>query len=133
MKNLKPQKLLIAAICIVCAAALCVAAVQFLTPTFRGSRIKNPDAYLLDIERMNGTDSHTLELKKGDILQVQFETVQGSLNMEINAEDGTCIYCGNGEETTSFELKIPEDGCYLVAIEARQAKGTIHIILEEDK
>ena len=30
---------------------------------FAGSRIKNPDAYLLDIEKMNGTDLHTLELK----------------------------------------------------------------------
>ena len=26
---------------------------------FTGSRVKNPDAYLLDIERMQGTDSHT--------------------------------------------------------------------------
>ena len=25
-----------------------------------GSRVKNPDAYLLDIEKMNGTDLHTL-------------------------------------------------------------------------
>ena len=30
---------------------------------FTGSRVKNPDAYLLDIEKMNRTDLHTLELK----------------------------------------------------------------------
>ena len=30
---------------------------------FNGSRIQNPDAFLLDIDRMNGTDLHTLELK----------------------------------------------------------------------
>jgi len=35
---------------------------------FTGSRVKNPDAYLLDIERMNGTDLHTLELQEGDSL-----------------------------------------------------------------
>ena len=29
---------------------------------FTGSRVKNPDEYLLDIEKMNGTDLHTLEL-----------------------------------------------------------------------
>ena len=29
---------------------------------FAGSRVKNQDAYLLDIEKMNGTDLHTLEL-----------------------------------------------------------------------
>lgn len=29
---------------------------------FTGSRVKNPDAYLLDIQSMNGTDVHTLGL-----------------------------------------------------------------------
>ena len=62
---------------------------------FTGNRIKNPDAYLLDIERMNGTDLHTLELHEGDVLQIQFETVKGSLYMEIKAPDGTTIYRGD--------------------------------------
>ena len=46
---------------------------------FTGSRVKNPDAYLLDIQRMNGTDLHTLELQKGDALYIQFETEKGEL------------------------------------------------------
>ena len=33
--------------------------------SFSGSRVKNPDAYLLDIKKMNGTDLHTLELCEG--------------------------------------------------------------------
>ena len=41
---------------------------------FTGSRVKNPDIYLLDIEKMNGTDLHTLELHAGDVLQIEFET-----------------------------------------------------------
>ena len=52
---------------------------------FTGSRVKNPDSYMLDIERMNGTDLHTLELQTGDVLQIQFETVKGSLYMEMKA------------------------------------------------
>ena len=63
---------------------------------FDGSRVKNPDAYLLDIRRMNGTDLHTLELQEGDALQIQFETEKGSLYMEIKAPDGTTTYCGRG-------------------------------------
>ncbi len=35
--------------------------------SFTGSRIKNSDFYALDITRMNGTDTHTLELLAGDI------------------------------------------------------------------
>lgn len=94
---------------------------------FTGSRVKNPDAYLLDIERMNGSDLHTLELHKGDVLQIQFETVKGELYMEIKAPDGTTVYCGNGKETTKFTVNIPESGVYTIVVEARHAKGTIHI------
>ena len=94
---------------------------------FTGRRVKNPDAYLLDIERMNGTDLHTLELHGGDALQIRFETVKGSLYMEIKAPDGTAIYCGNGKEANDFTVNIPESGVYTIVVEARHAKGTIHL------
>lgn len=94
---------------------------------FSGSRIKNPDSYMLDIERMNGTDLHTLDLQTGDVLQIQFETVKGSLYMEIKAPDGTTIYCGNGKDTTDFTVNIPESGVYTIGVEARHAKGMIHV------
>ena len=95
--------------------------------SFNGSRVRNPDAYLLDIQRMNGTDLHTLELQKGDVLQIHFETEKGQLYMEIKAPDGTAVYRGNGKETTDFSVNIPESGAYTVLVEARHAKGAIHI------
>ena len=98
---------------------------------FTGSRVKNPDAYLLDIKKMNGTDLHTLELHAGDVLQVRFETVKGSLYMEIKAPDGTTVYRGNGKEATDFAVNIRENGVYTIVVEARHAKGTIHIRLKE--
>ncbi len=97
---------------------------------FTGSRVKNPVEYLLDIEKMNGTDLHTLELREGDVLQIQFEAEKGELYMEIKAPDGTAVYRGNGKETTDFTLNIRESGIYTVVVEARRAKGTIHIQLE---
>ena len=97
---------------------------------FTGSRVKNPDEYLLDIEKMNGTDLHTLELREGDVLQIQFETENGTLYMEIKAPDGTSIYRGNGKETTEFTVNIRESGIYTIVVEARHAKGAIHIQLE---
>ena len=100
--------------------------------SFSGSRVKNPDAYLLDIEKMNGTDLHTLELCEGDVLQIQFETEKGDLYMEIKAPDGTTIYRGNGKETTEFTVNIRESGVYTIVVEARHAKGTIHVQLEEE-
>ena len=98
---------------------------------FAGSRVKNPDAYLLDIEKMNGTDLHTLEVREGDILQIQFETEKGDLYMEIKAPDGSIIYRGNGKETTDFTVNIRESGVYTVVVEARHAKGIIHVQLEK--
>ena len=100
---------------------------------FTGSRVKNPDAYLLDIEKMNGTDLHTLELREGDVLQIQFETEKGELYMEIKSPDGTAVYRGNGKETTEFTLNIRESGVYTVAVEDCHAKGMIHIQLEEER
>ena len=99
---------------------------------FTGSRVKNPDGYLLDIEKMNGTDLHTLELREGDVLQIEFETEKGELYMEIKAPDGTAVYRGNGKETTDFTVNIRESGVYTVVVEARHAKGTIHVRLEEE-
>ena len=100
---------------------------------FTGSCVKNPDAYLLDIEKMNGTDLHTLELSRGDVLQIQFETEKGNLYMEIKAPDGTAVYRGNGKETTDFTVNIRESGVYTVVVEARHAKGTIHVQLAGGK
>ena len=99
---------------------------------FTGSRVKNPNAYLLDIEKMNGTDLHALELREGDVLQIQFETEKGNLYMEIKAPDGTSLYRGNGKETTSFTVNIRESGVYTIVVEARHAKGTIHVWLAGD-
>ena len=99
---------------------------------FTGSRVKNPDEYLLDIEKMNGTDLHTLELREGDVLQIQFEAEKGELYMEIKAPDGTAVYRGNGKETTDFAVNIRESGVYTIVVEARRAKGIIHVQLEEE-
>ena len=135
MKNAKTKNrmwMILCAAAVLCVSALCLAAHQLLTPTFQGVRIKNPNAYVLEIERMNGTDSHTLELQKSDILQIQFETAEGFLQMDIQSEDGSSIYQGNGKETTHFELTIPRDGCYTVVITARQAKGTVRVTCRED-
>ena len=87
---------------------------------------------MLDIEKMNGTDLHTMELHEGDVLQIEFETEKGSMYMEIKAPDGTSVYRGNGKETTDFTVNIRESGVYTVFVEARHSKGIIHVQLEEE-
>ena len=94
---------------------------------FTGNRIKNPDSYLLEIEKMNGTDLHTLDLQAGDVLKVEFETVKGSLGLEIKAPDGTTIYRGDGKAATDFTVNISKSGVYTVNVLARHARGRISI------
>ena len=103
---------------------------------FDGTRVANPDSYRLDIEQMNGTDTHALELNAEDTLTIHFETEHGKLHMEIKAPDGTIIYAGNGEEATDFTVNISESGEYSLHVEAHNARGKIsiqRIALQEEK
>lgn len=103
---------------------------------FDGTRVANPDSYRLDIEQMNGTDTHALELNAEDTLTIHFETEHGELHMEIKAPDGTLIYTGNGEEATDFTVNISENGEHSVFVEAKGARGKIsiqRIAVQEEK
>ena len=128
----KKSKAVFIALSVVLLSGLAVFIICRNQDNFAGSRIKNPDAYLLDIEKMNGTDLHTMELSQGDGLQIQFETEKGSMYMEIKEPDGTAVYRGNGKETTDFTVNIRKSGVYTVVVEARHAKGIIHVQLEKE-
>ena len=69
-------------------AALAVFFILYCQEKFIGSRVADPNTYALDIESMNGTDQHSLELNAGDSLEIKFETVSGSLYPEITTSDG---------------------------------------------
>ena len=96
---------------------------------FDGSSAKNADSYHLDVKTMNGTDTHTLELKQGDMLKILFETVKGSLEMKITSPDGTALYQGDGT-VTEFTVEAPVDGAYAIVVVGQKAKGSIHVDVE---
>ena len=94
---------------------------------FVGSRTAEAGSYRLDIDRMTGTDRFTMELSAGDTLAVQFETVKGSIYMEIKEPDESSLYAGNGKGVSEFTVSISESGTYSIYVEARHAKGTVYI------
>lgn len=75
---------------------------------------------------MTGTDRFTMELSAGDTLAVQFETVKGSIYMEIKEPDKSSLYAGNGKGVSEFAVNISESGVYSIIVEAHHAKGTVH-------
>ena len=112
----------------VCALLLSLAGCAS-SSAFDGSSAKNADSYHLDVKIMNGTDTHTLELKQGDTLKILFETVKGSLEMKITSPDGTSLYQGDGT-VTEFTVEAPVDGPYAIVVVGQKAKGSIHIDVE---
>lgn len=133
------MKLKRSAAAVICIAALIIAlgAAYFLhanrTNEFTGKNVKNPDAYELDIECMNGRDEHALQLRASDALRVHFEVISGSLRMEITAPDGSILYSGNGTAETDFTVNIPADGEYGIRVTGRRAQGTIRVQAESKK
>lgn len=95
--------------------------------TFVGNLVKNSDSYELDIEHMNGIDTHKLDLQAGDALQVTFTTVAGTLQLEIAAPDDSVLYSGNGAGATRFTVNISQSGRYTLTVKAHHAQGTVHI------
>ena len=124
---MKQQKLFVIVIT-VCALLLSLAGCTS-SSAFDGSSAKNADSYHLDVKTMNGTDTHTLELKQGDTLKILFETVKGSLEMKITSPDGTSLYQGDGT-VTEFTVEAPVDGPYAIVVVGQKAKGSIHIDVE---
>ena len=124
---MKQQKFFVIVIT-VCALLLSLAGCAS-SSAFDGSSAKNADSYHLDVKIMNGTDTHTLELKQGDTLKILFETVKGSLEMKITSPDGTSLYQGDGT-VTEFTVEAPVDGPYEIVVVGQKAKGSIHIDVE---
>ena len=97
------------------------------------SRIAGSDSYGLNVESMTGTDSYQMELQESEVLVVHFETVRGSMCMEIQAPDGSSLYQGNGKGVTEFTVNIPESGTYPIFVEAHRAKGIILVQRKEER
>ena len=94
-------------------------------------RTAGSDSYGLNVESTTGTDSYKMELQEGEVLAVHFETVRGSMCMEIQAPDGGPLYQGNGKGVTEFTVSISQSGTYTIAVTAVRAKGKIHMQIIE--
>lgn len=121
------QKLLTTTLLIFCTLGLAVFLTACDRNCFDGRRAAEAGSYRLDIDRMTGTDRFTMELSAGDTLAVQFETVKGSIYMEIREPDKTVLYSGNGKGVSEFTVSISRSGTYSIHVEAHHAEGTVHV------
>lgn len=127
------RKALSITLLILCILGLAVFLTACGRDCFVGSRTAEAGSYRLDIDRMTGGDRFTMELSAGDTLAVQFETVKGSIYMEIKEPGGSSLYAGNGEGVRGFTVNILESGTYSIYVEAHHAKGTVYIQQKGEK
>lgn len=92
---------------------------------FDGEITKDDNYYSLNFEWMNGTDSHSLKLDKGDALEVDFNIEKGSVYLLIQDQDENSLYSGNGSEANHFEVNIKEKGIYSLTVRGNHAKGSL--------
>lgn len=118
------KKIIAIYLALLAAAALLTGCTQ---NDFTGSRMKNPDSYIMNFRHMNGSDSHTMHLLRGDALTVCAETTAGSLGIEIKSDSGEILYAGNGEVVGKFTLNIPHEGDYTISVDARYAAGKLSV------
>lgn len=111
---------------------------------FSGSRIGNDSQLTMDFTALNGNDSQSLHLKKGDILDVDIDIHSGSVNVNIQKttelnesaepkkEDKSIkfapLYRKRDLSKDTCTLEIPEDGIYEVSVNGMGASGRLQII-----
>lgn len=94
---------------------------------FSGVRVRNPDCYTLQFTEMNEQDSHTLALRAGDRLSIDFAVDRGRVDLVIGIPSEKPIYRGDNINSGVFELTAPEDGEYRIDVTARHAAGFVTI------
>ena len=127
------RKALTIPLVLLCILASAVFWTAYNSRCFVGSRTAEAGFYQLDIDRMTGIDRFTMKLRAGDMLAVQFETVKGSIYMEIKEPDESFLYAGNGKGVSEFTVSISQSGTYSIYVEAHHAKGRVHIQQKGEK
>lgn len=95
---------------------------------FKGATsTKTSQAYYLKFEYMDGTDSHALSLKSGDVLDVRFEKEEGVFSVVIGIDGEDYAYKTDDGGNMNFKLNIVKDGKYKITVTSKKAKGVIDI------
>lgn len=97
---------------------------------FDGSRVRNPDAYLLTFSCMNQDDAHSMHMEKGDLLRVEYAIERGRVDVRVEMDGEEMIYRGDRVDSGSFALPAARAGDYGVSVHAENAAGRLCFTVE---
>lgn len=81
----------------------------------------------IEFSKWNNETDCVMPLKQNDEIQIEIICQSGSLSLEICDQKGIRAFTGTGLDKTSFSVKVPSDGDYLITMKGKNASGTIDI------
>jgi len=98
---------------------------------FDGTRTGLANRFVLDFNILNKTFTHTMDLSKGDIVDVEIEKEKGELDISVTDSENNVVYKGDNASTIKFSLVISKDDEFLFEVTGRKAAGSVSFIVKE--
>lgn len=126
MNNKKLKSVVLAVVLLLSCAFLF--ACTYTGVLYKGAVLeRTPQELYLKFNYMDGTDSHTLSLKSGDVLSVHFEKEEGDFSVIIGIKGEDYIYKTDDGGNMDFKLNVEKTGNYEIVINSKKAKGVIAV------
>ncbi len=104
---------------------LLFAATACAKDVYKGVRKAEESRFYLNYSMFTGTDSHTLELKQGDVLKADLVAADGTLKVVVQKEGSAPVFEQEEVSTGYEEITIPEDGAYQITVTGKRAMGSV--------
>ncbi|WP_195985755.1 hypothetical protein [Clostridium sp. D33t1_170424_F3] len=109
-----------------------VTACGWIGTRFDGSRLGNEDQLVMDYKVLNQTDTQSLKLEAGDVVDFAIVSEWGQVDLSLQKDGEEAVYEKTNVPTSSFQVAIEDSGTYLLTVTGRHAKGSVHIVKESD-
>ena len=89
------------------------------------SAIRQDGQFALQFSDFSSTETHAMQLKKDDILDILASCEQGRLSVTVKYENGAVLYYGADAVPASAAGPIPRDGIYRISVTGERATGSV--------
>jgi len=83
--------------------------------------------FKIEFSEWTNENKCVLPMKQSDELQIEIISDSGAISLEISDLNGNSTYTGTYRDSTSFTVKVPHDGEYLITMKGSKASGKIDI------
>lgn len=122
MKNAQKIGLVLAS-CLIVIGGLSAFYFMFQLGQSKFSRQVDDNRFFVEFYPLNGELTESFSLREGDVIEVCIIRNKGQLQIVIGQQGQAPIYEGS-DFSGSFQVNIPEDGCYEITVSGKKADGS---------